>query len=182
MSYATSLPLALLIGVAFGACLEVAGLGNANKLAGQFTLRDSTVLKVMFSAILTAMLGVFWLGRLGLIDLGALYVPDTFLLPQLLGGLVFGIGFAFCGLCPGTACVAAASGKLDGLAAGFGILAGVVLAGLAMPSLAGLYAASAFGSFTLPAASGLPYGVVVAAIVLMALGLFALAEQWEQRQ
>src|SRR3954465_13343681 len=115
MSFTNSLPLALLIGVAFGACLEMAGLGNANKLAGQFTLRDFTVLKVMFSAIVTAMLGTFWLGRLGVIALGALYVPDTFVLPQIGGGLVFGVGFVLSGLCPGTACVAAASGRIDGL-------------------------------------------------------------------
>ena len=67
MNFSNSLPLALVIGAGFGAALEMAGLGNACKLAGQFTLRDFTVLKVMFSAILTAMLGSFWLGRLGLV-------------------------------------------------------------------------------------------------------------------
>jgi hypothetical protein len=179
MNFNSSLPLALLIGAAFGACLEMAGLGKAGKLAGQFTLRDFTVLKVMFSAIVTAMLGTFWLGRLGVIALGALYVPETFLWPQVGGGLVFGAGFVLSGLCPGTACVAAASGRLDGLVTALGLLAGVLLAGLAMPSLAALYRGSAFGTFTLPDALGLPYGVVVAAVVLMAVGLFALVEQWE---
>jgi hypothetical protein len=180
MNFNSSLLLAWLIGAGFGACLEVAGLGNANKLAGQFTMRDFTVLKVMFSAIVTAMLGTFWLGRLGVITLGALYVPDTFLLPQIGGGLVFGVGFVLTGLCPGTACVAAASGRLDGLATAGGLLAGVMLMGLAMPLVAGLYRTSAMGTYTLPTALGLPYGVVVAAVVLMAVGLFALLEQWEQ--
>jgi uncharacterized membrane protein YedE/YeeE len=176
MSFNDSLALALLIGMAFGACLEMAGLGNANKLAGQFTLHDFTVLKVMFSAIVTAMLGCFWLGRAGVIELGALYVPDTFLLPQLLGGLVFGVGFSLSGLCPGTACVAAASGKIDGVAAAVGVVLGMLGAGHAMGALTAWY-----GSYTLPAALGLPYGVVVAAVVLLALGAFTLAEQWEQR-
>src|SRR4051812_10108146 len=59
-----SLAGALGVGIAFGWCLERAGLGSAPKLMGQFTLRDMTVLKVMFSAILTAMLGLFWLSWL----------------------------------------------------------------------------------------------------------------------
>lgn len=180
MNFTNSLSLALVIGVAFGAALEAAGLGDARKLAGQFTLRDLTVLKVMFSAIVTAMLGTFWLGRLGLIELGALYVPDTFPLAQACGGLLFGAGFALSGLCPGTACVATASGRIDGLAAAGGMFAGVLLAGFAMPGLSALYRA-AYGSYTLPAAFGLPYGVVVALVTLMAIGLFALVEQWEDR-
>ena len=59
--------IALGIGIAFGACLERAGLGNARKLVGQFYRTDFTVFKVMFSAIVTAMLGAFWLGRLGVL-------------------------------------------------------------------------------------------------------------------
>src|SRR6185369_210061 len=85
-----SLGLALLLGIAFGWSLERAGLGCAKKLAGQFYLSDLTVFKVMFSAILTAMLGTFWLGRIGVIDLAAIQVPETFLGPQIVGGLTFG--------------------------------------------------------------------------------------------
>ena len=178
MSFSTSLVLAFVIGVAFGVCLEMAGLGRANKLAAVFTLRDFTVLKVMFSAILTALLGSFWLGRFGLIELSALYVPDTALGLQIAGGLVFGVGFALSGLCPGTACVAAASGRIDALAALAGMLAGVLLAGLAMPSIA----LGAVGPWTLPTALALPYGVVVSLIVLGAVALFAVIEHWEQQR
>src|SRR3954469_22472983 len=83
---------ALAIGAAFGWCLERAGMGSARKLAGQFYLTDLTVFKVMFSAIVTAMLGAFWLGRLCMLDLSRVYVPETFILPQIVGGLVFGAG------------------------------------------------------------------------------------------
>src|SRR5438045_7374033 len=69
--------IAVAIGIAFGFALERAGLGDARKLAGQFYFTDLTVLKVMFSAIVTAMLGVFWLARLGVIDLAKIYVPET---------------------------------------------------------------------------------------------------------
>ena len=57
------------IGVAFGVALERAGLGSARKLVGQFYGTDLTVFKVMFSAIVVAMLGAFWLGRLGMLEL-----------------------------------------------------------------------------------------------------------------
>ena len=170
----SGLLLASLIGIAFGAALEQAGLGNARKLAGQFYLTDFTVMKVMLSAILTAMLGLFWLGRFGLIDPAFIYVPETFLWPQLVGGLVFGIGFALAGLCPGTACVSAGSGRFDGLAAVGGILAGVLGTGLAFPTLAHFYASGARGVLTLPALTGLPQGVVILLVVLAALGAFRL--------
>jgi uncharacterized protein len=163
---------ALLIGGAFGWTLERAGLGDARKLAGQFYLRDFTVLKVILSAIVTAMLGAFWLGRLGLIDLSRFYVPETFLLAQAVGGLIFGVGFVLCGLCPGTSCVAAASGKGDGLAAVTGLLTGVLLTGLAMPLIQPLYTATALGTFTLPQLLHLPYGVIVAGVTAMAVALF----------
>jgi uncharacterized membrane protein YedE/YeeE len=181
MSFTSALPLALVIGAAFGFALERAGLGDARKLAGQFYLRDFTVLKVMFSAIVTAMLGAFWLGRLGVIDLGALYVPETFLAPQVVGGLVFGVGFIVSGLCPGTSCVAAATGRIDGLATMGGLLVGVLATGLAFPLFATFYASTPLGAFTLPQLAHAPYGVVVAAIVLLAIGVFGLAERLERR-
>jgi len=176
-----SLLAAFVIGIAFGWTLEWAGLGNAPKLARQFYLTDFTVFKVMFTALVTAMLGAFWLGRLGVIDLSAIYVPQTFIVPQLVGGLVFGLGFVVCGLCPGTSCVSAASGRGDGLAAVAGIFAGVVMIGLAIPRLEPFFSSSARGTFTLPDALGLPYGVVVFAVVLLALSGFAAAERLEHR-
>jgi uncharacterized protein len=174
--------LALLIGIAFGGALEQAGLGDARKLAGQFYLTDFTMLKVMLSAILTAMLGSFWLGRFGLIDVGRIYVPETFLWPQLAGGLIFGLGFALAGLCPGTACVSAGSGRLDGLVAVGGIFAGVLGAGLAFPALATFYRSGAQGVLTLPMLTGLPAGMVVLVVVAAALGIFQAIAGREARE
>lgn len=176
-----SLTLAFVIGLAFGWTLERAGLADAPKLARQFYLTDLTVFKVMFSALVTAMLGLFWLGRLGVVDLSAIAVPDTFIGPQLLGGLVFGAGFVACGLCPGTSCVSAATGRIDGLAVIAGMFAGVVAMGLAIPSIASFFASGARGTFTIPDALNLPYGVVVFAVTLLALGGFAVAGKIEAR-
>jgi uncharacterized membrane protein YedE/YeeE len=172
---------AFAIGIAFGACLERAGLGSARKLMGQFDLTDLAVFKVMFSAIVTAMLGLFWLSRLGVLDMQKLYLPDTFLLPQLIGGALFGVGFAVAGLCPGTSCVAAATGRLDGVGVMLGMFAGVLGTGAALPSLQRFYLATARGGLTLPRLLGIPEGVVILVIVGVALVAFGFTARVEQR-
>ena len=172
---------ALVIGVAFGWFLERSGMGSARKLSGQFYLTDLTVFKMMFSAIVTAMLGAFWLGRIGVLDLSRVYVPETFLAPQLIGGLVFGAGFAIGGLCPGTSCVAAASGRGDGLMLIAGMFSGVLLTGLLFTPLEHFYVSTARGSLTLPEVLHIPYGVVVACIVCVAFVGFRVAEAVEAR-
>jgi uncharacterized protein len=175
----TDLLVALGVGAAFGFALERAGLGSARKLTGQFFLRDLTVFKVMFSAIVTAMLGTFWLARLGAIDFAFLYVPDTHLLPQIAGGAIFGVGFAFAGLCPGTSCVSAATGRGDGLAVVAGLFAGITITGLCFTPLQAFYDSGGRGAWTLPQLLHLPYGVVVFLIVVVALAAFAAAERIE---
>ena len=172
---------AVVVGIAFGWCLERAGMGSARKLAGQFYLTDLTVFKVMFSAIVTAMLGAFWLGRLGILDLSRVYVPETFVVPQLIGGLVFGVGFAIGGLCPGTSCVAAVTGRGDGVMLVGGMFTGVLITGLSFRWLDAFYQTTPRGAFTLPQALSLPYGVVVALVVLVALAGFRGAEWIEAR-
>ncbi|HEX3070752.1 MAG TPA: YeeE/YedE thiosulfate transporter family protein [Thermoanaerobaculia bacterium] len=170
---------AVAIGMAFGWTLERAGLGSAPKLAGQFYFADLTVFKVMFSAIVTAMLGAFWLGRLGILDLGRVYVPETYLLPQLAGGLLFGIGFVIAGLCPGTSCVAAATGRGDGLLVMLGMFAGVLGTGLMFGSISNFYASTARGALTLPQLLHVPYGAVVCGVVAMALIAFWFTKRLE---
>jgi uncharacterized membrane protein YedE/YeeE len=177
----TSLAIAVMLGIAFGWCLERGGMGSSRKLAGQFYFTDLSVFKLMFSAIVTAMLGLFWLSWLGVLDLSRVYVPETFLLPQLVGGLVFGIGFVVGGLCPGTSCVAAAVGRRDGLAVIAGMLAGVFVFGEAFASARPFYESTPRGPLTVPQLLGVSPGVVVFAVVLIALGGFAGAERLEAR-
>ena len=117
---------AILSGFAFGFVLERAGFGSSRKLAAQFYLRDMTVLKVMFTAIVTAMLGLAVLRAVGVVDWEAVYVNPTNLGPQVVGGLIFGAGFAVGGYCPGTCIVAATTGKLDA----FAFLGGTMIFGV----------------------------------------------------
>lgn len=180
-SLAQTLPAALVIGIAFGFALERAGLGSARKLVGQFYGRDFAVLKVMFSALVVAMLGVFWLGRFGWLDVDALYVPQTFVVPQAVGGLMFGAGLVTAGLCPGTACVSAATGRIDGVFVLLGLLGGMVGVGLLLVHFRAFYESTARGAWTLPEWLGLAQGTVVAAVVVLALVAFAVSEWFERR-
>ncbi len=171
---------ALALGVAFGFFLERAGLGNARKLAAQFHFTDLTVFKVLFTAVVAAMLGAFWLGRIGVLDLGAVYVPETWLLPQLAGGAVFGAGFAIAGLCPGTSCIASASGRLDGVAAMAGMFVGIAVFDAAFPAIRPFYDATPRGTLTIPGLLGLDTGVVALFVVAVALAAFLAAERIER--
>ncbi len=181
ISDGNALVIALVLGFLFGWFLEQGGLGSARKLAGQFYFTDLTVFKVMFSAIVTAALGVFWLDRIGWLDASLIFVPPTFLLPQAVGGTVFGIGFVTGGLCPGTSCVAAATGRKDGLAVVLGIAAGVLLFALLQPALNGFYESTARGPLTLDNALHIGSARAVFLLVIAALGGFVGAEAIERR-
>jgi hypothetical protein len=97
LSPAYSLLVALLIGIGFGFFLERAGFGSARKLVAQFYLTDLSVFKVMFTAIVTAMVGVFVLSRVGFLDIGEMPIIGTYLVPEIIGGLILGVGFVMGG-------------------------------------------------------------------------------------
>ena len=175
-----SLVLAFLIGIAFGFFLERAGFGSARKLVEQFYLTDLRVFKVMFTAIVTAMLGLFYLAWAGMLDLSLVYLTPTYLAPQIAGGLILGFGFVVGGYCPGTSMVALSTGKLDAIFFVGGILAGTLVFGEAFGAIQGFFNSSAMGQLTIPGQFGLPYGLVVFAVVLMALGGFWGAEAVEK--
>ena len=176
-----SLVAALLIGVCFGFVLERAGLGSSRKLTGQFYGTDLTVLRVMMTAIVTAMLGLFWLSRLGFLDIDAVHMLPTYLVPQVLGGVIFGIGFVAGGYCPGTSCVAAASGKADGLVLIGGMLAGIVLFNELFPRLESLYEATSLGPLSLATVMGVSPQVVLCVIVALAVTMFSFLGRHSRR-
>lgn len=168
--------IAFVTGIGFGFFLERAGFGSARKLAAQFYLRDLTVLKVMFTAIITAMTGVYVLGRLGILDVSLVYLVPTFLVPQIVGGLILGFGFVIGGYCPGTSCVSAATGRVDGMVYVAGMVAGLFGFAEIYPYITGFAHSTPMGQITLPKLFNLPYGLLVFAVVLMALGAFMAAE------
>ena len=172
----TSLILAVLIGIGFGFLLERAGFGSARKLVSQFYLNDLAVFKVMFTAIVTAMVGVTLLAWVGWLDLSMVYLVPTYLLPQIAGGLILGAGFVIGGYCPGTSVAATATGRIDGLVYGLGLFAGMFAFAELFPWLKGFYEYGAGEAIMIPEAFGLSRGVVVGAVVLMAVaGLYGAA-------
>lgn len=175
-----SLIVAVLIGIGFGFFLERAGFGNATKLAAQFYFTDMTVLKVMFTAIVTAMLGVYFLSVAGWVDLSLVYLTPTNLLPQVVGGLLLGFGFVIGGYCPGTSCVSASTGRTDGWVYLGGMLAGILMFGEVFPLIESFYHSTPMGQLTLAQLTGLPYGMLVFAVVVMAVGAFVAAEWGEK--
>lgn len=176
-----SLIFAFIIGIAFGIALERAGFGRATILASQFYFSNMRVLKVMFTAIVTAMLGLFYLSVIGFLDLSLIYLTTTNILPMVIGGLVAGVGFVIGGYCPGTSMVAVATGKIDAMVYVAGMMFGIFIFGEMFPSIESFFNSSSMGSVTLPQYFNMSYGLVVFLVVLMALGAFAAAEWGEKK-
>ena len=177
----TSLVVAFLIGIGFGFFLERAGFGSARKLVSQFYLNDLAVFKVMFTAIVTAMLGVTYLSWTGFLDLSLVYLVPTYWIAQVVGGLLLGVGFVVGGYCPGTSIASTATGKVDGLVFLLGFAAGTLGFALAFPLVKSLYTAGDVGTKTLPQVLGIPYGILVFGVVLMAVGGF-MGATWVERK
>lgn len=170
----------LLIGIGFGAVLEMAGFGHSPKLAAQFYLKEMTVLKVMFTAIVVAMVLIFITSGLGWLDYNLVWVNPTYLWPGIIGGLIMGFGFIIGGFCPGTSLVAAATLKLDGLFFALGGLFGIFLFGETVGSFDDFWHSSYLGRYTIPEMLGVSTGVVVFGVVMMAVIAFWGSEQMER--
>jgi len=155
---AADLAVAFVLGTGFGFALERAGFGSARKLTAVFYLYDMAVVKVMFTAIVTAMTGISVLAAVGMLDLAELYVEPTSLVAQTVGGLVFGAGFILGGYCPGTSIAAIATGRKDGIAFALGMLAGVLAYVELTPGIDDWIKANTQGEMTLPSVTGLPMG------------------------
>ncbi|MBN2386776.1 MAG: YeeE/YedE family protein [Anaerolineales bacterium] len=170
-----------LIGFFFGFALEISGFGNSKKLAAQFYFKDLTVLKVMFGAIVTAMVLIFLSSAMGILDFSLVYVPETYLWPGIVGGVIMGIGFITGGFCPGTSLVSAATLKIDGIFFALGVLFGIWGFGETVDLYWNWWNTNSYyGRLTLMDVFHLPTGVVVLLVVLMALFMFWGGEQLER--
>ena len=171
----TFLVLALGLGVAFGFVLERAGFGSGCKLTAVFYGYDMSVVKVMFTAIVTAMVGLWLLASIGVIDMQEIYIVPTNYVAQLVGGLVFGAGFVIGGYCPGTAVVACAAGRTDAWVFALGILAGIAVYARFMGDVEQWIRANAIDDVTLPSLTGIAAGWWVALfVVFLALAAWGM--------
>jgi len=173
----------LVLGVFFGFALNKAGLTRYHKIVNVFRLTDLAVLKFMMTALVVAMSGLYALRGLGLITFPN--VPATYIVGNLIGGLIFGIGMSLSGYCPGTCAAGAGEGKLDYIVPGLlGFLTGAVIYGLTYQRVFPAISAIAnYGNVVIPELWNLSSFLTIAAFALMALLLFYMIDRagWQRK-
>lgn len=170
-----------LIGLLFGFFLEQAGFGSSKRLTGIFYFQDMAVLKVMFTAVVTAMIGYTFLTAFGWLKPADVFPLETFWGAQIVGGLLFGAGFVIGGWCPGTALVGVASAKLDAIVFLAGATIGSVIFSEFFDALTPLYAGACAGAVTLGQSLHIPNKLLVIAFAGMAALAFA-GSTWLERK
>jgi len=108
-------------GIIFGFLLHKGGVTRYDIIVGQLLLMDFTVIKVMLSAVVTGMIGIYFLKSIGAV---ASHLKPGSFGSTVVGGLIFGVGFGVLGYCPGTLAGALGQGSLNAL---FGGLIGVLI-------------------------------------------------------
>lgn len=116
--------LGLVFGIVFGFLLQKGGVAKYHVLIGQLLLADYTVVKVMLSAVSVGMVGIYFMHRAGLVEY---HLKPTRYAANILGGLLFGAGFALTPYCPGTGAAAVGQGNLDAIMMVVGMVAGSYL-------------------------------------------------------
>ena len=169
ISETLNLWLAVPIGFIFGFGLYHAGFTDSRKIASAFYLKDVGVPVVMFSAIVTGTLGLWVLGLSGFLDLSKVYFLPTYLAPMAVGGLLFGIGMAIGGFCPGTAIASLATGRIDAMVFVVGFLGGSLLFGDLFPVWGDFFRSDYRGDYRLDQLFGSSIGVAVLIIVVAAV-------------
>lgn len=167
-----NLIVALFVGIGFGWILEQAGFSTTKKLVGLFYGYDFTVLKVFFTAGITAMIGVLFLDHIDLLNIELIYVNPTFLWSALVGGAIMGVGFIIGGFCPGTSVCAAATGKIDAIAFVVGSIIGIVVFFEAYPLFEELYKSEAWGAVKANDFLGISNELFAAIFIFIAVGSF----------
>jgi len=172
---ARQLVLGLLFGVVFGFLLQKGGVARYEVLMGQFLLTDFTVIKVMLTAIIVGMAGIFSLRALGLAEL---HVKPTRYAANIAGGLLFGVGLGLLGYCPGTGVAALGQGSYDAIAGILGLLVGSYLYAETSGFLGStIQKIGNRGRIMLPDLLGMRLAVFLAVFVpLLVLGLFVIAK------
>ncbi len=181
LGHASQMVVSLMVGAGFGFVLERAGFGRADNMASIFYGRDFLVMRVMFTAIVTAMIGLYFLDLAGIMPISNIGLLPTQLLPQLVGGLLLGAGFIIGGYCPGTSIVATVSGKIDAAFFVAGIFVGGLLFTMGYDLFAGLHASDEMGRILLHELFGVPSAVMVLGVVLFEVGSLWGVTQIETR-
>lgn len=162
-------------GVIFGFLLQKARVIRYDKQLGALRLKDMTIVKFMLSTVLVAMVGVYLLYDLGLVKLS---IKSTILGANILGGLIFGLGWGMLGYCPGTQLGALGEGRWDALWGILGMLLGAAVFAETYPFLeATVLTWGDFGKITIPGLLGVNHWFVIAFMIVAGILLFRWFEK-----
>jgi hypothetical protein len=162
-------------GILFGFLMQKAQVIRYDRQLAALRLQDMTIVKFMLTTILVAMVGIYLLLDLGLASLS---IKPTILGAQVLGGLIFGFGWAVAGYCPGTAMGALGEGRFDAFFGLVGMIFGAGLYAEAFPYLKGTVLTwGDFGKITLPGVLGINHWIVIIVLAVLFITLFRWFEK-----
>jgi uncharacterized protein len=165
----------LITGILFGYLLQKGRVLRYDKQIGALRLLDMTIVKFMLSSVLVAMVGVYLLKDLGLVKLS---IKPTILGGNIIGGLLFGVGWGLFGYCPGTAAGALGEGRWDTVWGLLGMLVGAGVFAEVYPSLkATVLKWGDFGKITIPTVLGVNQWIVIGIFIVGGLLLFRWFEK-----
>ncbi len=167
--------IAILIGIAFGFILEATGFSSSRKLAGVFYGYDFVVLKVFFTAAMTAAIGLYYFHYMGWIDASLVYINPTYLGSAIVGGVIMGLGFIMGGYCPGTSFCGAAIGKIDAIAFSLAMMFGVFIFSEFYPLYEQFYNSGSLGSIMVFDVLGISPAAFIMVLIVVALGMFVVS-------
>lgn len=165
----------LITGIIFGFLLQKGRIIRYDKQLGALRLIDMTIVKFMLSSVIVAMVGVYLLKDLGLVKLS---IKPTILGGNIIGGLIFGFGWALLGYCPGTSLGAVGEGRWDGIWGILGMLAGAAVFAEFYPVLkTSVLTWGVYGKITIPTMLGINHWIVIVIFAILALLLFRWFEK-----
>jgi len=170
----------LLAGLVFGFLLQRAHVTRYQIILGQFLLKDFTVVKVMLTAIIVGSIGIYAMLQLNMIE--HLHVKPAALVATTLGGLIFGVGMALLGYCPGTGVAAVGEGSRHAIVGVLGMIVGAGLFAEVYPFIQdNLLAAADLGKVTFVDITRVPAWGYIAILTIAGTLLFYFLERWEKR-
>jgi hypothetical protein len=163
---------ALLLGIGFGFTLEASGFSSSRKIMGTFFGYDFVVLRVFFTAAITAMSGIIYFDYMGWMDASMLYINPYYVTSAITGGIVMGFGFALGGFCPGTSFCGVAIGKIDAMIFSAGLFAGIFIFSEVYPLFENMYNSSNLGDIKIYEMLGMSKTVFAFLLIAAAVGMF----------
>ena len=170
-----SLIFGLITGILFGFILQRSGILSYEKQVGALRLIDMAVFKLMLTAIIVGAIGIYFFHDIGVIKLS---LKGTSVGGQVVGGLIFGVGWALLGYCPGISAGALGEGHIDALWGMFGMLFGGAVYAVIYPFMKeNIISIGSYGKISLPQVLGVNHWIVIVVFTIVILLAFVVFEK-----